>query len=371
MRVRFPKRFSHRFAAPLLACSLAAASAAIAQQGASFEELAARAAAARDHGNASQAIDLYTQATQLKPDWQEGWWYLTLLQYDQNLYGGAIDAATHLLQLAPQAVPAMALRGLSEFETGDYNASLRDLDTAVKHGAAQDPRNEPIVRYHLALVLTRDGRFQDALEQYKVFAQKGSATNPEMLVAIGLAGMRIPSMPNDVAPESRPMIGEAGEAGLAFLADRSVEADERFRALFAKYPSAPNLHLFYGFLLFSHDADLAAEQFKAETAVAPQNTSARALLAYALVIAGRYAEALPEAEQVSTAAPDMEMGQLALGRALGETGQIDRGIDVLKKVIETDPNDLEAHIGMATLLGRAGKREEAYRERMLCLTLSK
>jgi tetratricopeptide (TPR) repeat protein len=371
MRVTFPKRFSHRITTPALGFVLGAASAALAQQGASFEELAARAATARDHGNASQAIDLYSQATQLKPDWQEGWWYLTLLQYDQNLYGGAIDSATHLLQLAPQAVPAMSLRGLSEFEIGDYTGSLRDLDTAVKHGAAQDPRNEPIVRYHLALVLTRASRFQDALDQYKVFAQKGAAASPDMLVAVGLAGMRIPSLPGDIAPDSRQMIGEAGDALLAFLADRSIDADEKFRAAFAKYPSAPNLHLAYGFLLFSHDADLAAEQFKAEVAVAPQNTAARALLAYALVIAGRYAEALPEAEQVSAAASDMEMGQLALGRSLGETGQIDRGIDVLKKVIETDSDNLEAHIGLATLLGRAGKREEAYRERMLCLSLSK
>lgn len=370
MRVPFPKRLSIRFVLPVLAASALLPALVRAQQSASFEELASRAAAARDQGNATQAIDLYTQATQLKPDWQEGWWYLTVLQYDQNLYGGAIDSATHLLQLSPKAVPAMTMRGLSEFEIGDYPGSLRDLNTALKHGAAQDPHNAAIVRYHLALVLTQAGRFQDALEQYKVFAQKGNP-NPDLLLGLGLAGMRIPSLPSAIAPESRQMFSEAGEAGFAFLADRSFEADEKFGALFARYPSAPNLHLFYGFMLFSHDADLAAEQFTAEVAVAPQNTAARALLAYALMIAGRYAEALPQAEKVSAEAPDMEMGQLALGRALGETGNIDRGIDVLHKVLETDANNLEAHIGLATLLGRAGKREEAYRERMLCLSLSK
>jgi tetratricopeptide (TPR) repeat protein len=263
----------------------------------------------------------------------------------------------------------MALRGLSEFEIGNYAASLNDLDTAVKHGAAQDPRNEPIVRYHLALALTKASRFDEALLQYYSFAQKGSS-NPEMLVAIGLAGLRIPSLPNEVSPESRQIIGEAGAAGFDMLADHSVDADEKFRALFARYPTAPNLHLFYGFMLFSHDADLAAEQFKAEVEVAPQNNAARALLAYALVIAGRYAEALPEAEKVYAADPDLQTGQIALGRALGETGQIDRGVALLKKVIENDSNNLDAHIGLATLLGRAGKREEAYRERMLCLALS-
>ena len=46
---------------------------------AQFDDLAARAATARDQQNLSLAIQLYTQAEQLKPDWQEGWWYLGTL----------------------------------------------------------------------------------------------------------------------------------------------------------------------------------------------------------------------------------------------------------------------------------------------------
>ena len=102
---------------------------------AQFDDLAARAAAARDQQDLPLAVQLYTQAEQLKPDWQEGWWYLGVLQYSANQYSGAIDAFTHLLQLVPTAVPAMALRGLCEFETGAYDDSLRDLEQAVAHGA--------------------------------------------------------------------------------------------------------------------------------------------------------------------------------------------------------------------------------------------
>ena len=87
-----------------------------------FDDLAARAATARDQQNLPLAIQLYSQAEQLKPDWQEGWWYLGILQYSANQYPGAIDAFSHLLQLVPTAVPAMALRGLCEFETGGYDA---------------------------------------------------------------------------------------------------------------------------------------------------------------------------------------------------------------------------------------------------------
>src|SRR5579863_2074196 len=94
------------------------------QSTAQFDDLSSRAAAARDQQNLPVAIQLYSQAEQLKPDWQEGWWYLGILQYSSNQYSGAIDAFNHLLQLAPTAVPAMALRGLCEFETAAYSDAL-------------------------------------------------------------------------------------------------------------------------------------------------------------------------------------------------------------------------------------------------------
>jgi tetratricopeptide (TPR) repeat protein len=350
---------------------LCVVSAGVAQQTSpTFDELAAQAAAARDQQNLPLAIDLYTRAEQLKPDWQEGWWYLTLLEYSSNQFPGAIDAANHLLQLVPHAVPAMALRGLSEFEIADYKASLRDLEMAVDHGAANDPHNEQIIRYHLALDLARASRFQDALEQYKVLAGK-NITAPEIMAGIGLAGMRSTSFPSEVNAGDLAIYQSAGVAGFAFLFGDSLQADSLFQKVFAKYPATPNLHLFYGVLLFSHDASLAADQFQQEVAIAPGNDSARALLAFSLMIAGRYPEARPEAERAYAAAPEMEMAQIALGRSLGETGDIDRGVALLQKVLDRDPDNLEAHMGLEALYGRAGRREDAYRERMLCLKLAK
>ena len=79
-----------------------------------FDELAGRAAAARDGGNLSLAIDLYGQAEKVKPDWAEGWFYLGMLQYSANAYPAAIDAFNHLLALQPGMPPGMALRGLCE-----------------------------------------------------------------------------------------------------------------------------------------------------------------------------------------------------------------------------------------------------------------
>jgi len=97
-----------------------------------ISDLASRAAVARDAGNIPLAVDLYSQAEKLQADWKEGWWYLGVLQYSSGQFAGGIDAFTHLLQLVPTAAPAMALRGLCEFETRAFDDSLRDLASSVE-----------------------------------------------------------------------------------------------------------------------------------------------------------------------------------------------------------------------------------------------
>ena len=335
-----------------------------------FADLAARAAAARDQQNIPLAIELYTQAEQLKPDWREGWFYLGLLQYGANQFPAAIDAFNHLLQLEPSAVPAMALRGLCEFETGAYDDSLRDLEQSIAHGAANEPRNEQILRYHLAQLLVRAGRFQDALAQYKIFIEK-QVDSPDVLLGLGLAGTRVRLLPKEIPETDRGLYLAAGSAGYAFLSGNSELAASIFTELFARYPTAPNLHLFYGYLLFQHDSELAINQFRSELTIAPGNIEAHAILAYTEMIAGRYAEAVPEAEHVLAAMPDMEMALIALGRSLGETGDPKHGMELLNRVLQSDPDNLEAHMGLAAIYSHAGRREDAYRERMVCLGLAK
>jgi tetratricopeptide (TPR) repeat protein len=338
--------------------------------GGDFDDLTTRAAAAREQQNLPLAIQLYTQAEQLKPDWQEGWWYLGTLEYSANQYAQAIDSFNHLLQLAPTAAPAIALRGLCEFETTAYDDSLRDLEDAVAHGALNEPRNEQIIRYHLALLLAHASRFQDALDQFRVFATH-NADAPDLKIAIGLAGMRAAMFPKDVAAKDRALYEDAGNAGYVFLSGDDEKADDEFLKVFAKYPSASNLHFFYGFMLFPHDPGLAIDQFNEELAVNPANETANSLLALTLVIAGRFSDAVKPAQRAYDAAPDTIIAQLALGRALAETGDMKRGGGLLNQVIERDPNNLEAHLGLVSIYSRNGDRARAAREREVCRGLSR
>jgi tetratricopeptide (TPR) repeat protein len=334
-----------------------------------FSELAAQAAAARDQQNVPLAIQLYTQAEQVNPGWQEGWWYLGVLQYGSNEYAGAIDAFTHLLQLVPTAVPAMALRGLCEFETGSFDESLRDLEQAVAHGAANEPRNEQIIRYHLALLLAHAGRFPEALIQYRALAGL-HADAPDLMTGIGLAGMRTASFPKDIAPADREFYEAAGRAGYVFLSGDDEQADGLFSQLFASYPKRPGLHFYYGYLLYPHDPEMSGNQFREELAIKPDGET-YALLALTLIFEGRFAEALQPAQNAYAAEPGLEIAQVALGRALAETGDMKRGAELLNGVVQRDPDDLEAHLGLASIYSRSGNREDEARERKICRDLAK
>ena len=117
---------------------------------ASFSEVAANAIAARQANDVPGAIELYQQALKLDSQWPDGWWFLGSLQYGTGAYAAASDALSHYLDLTPNAAPALAMRGLCEFETAEYEKSLNDIQRALALGAANQPRNEKILRYHEA-----------------------------------------------------------------------------------------------------------------------------------------------------------------------------------------------------------------------------
>src|SRR5579859_2341390 len=183
---------------------------------ASFSDLAAKAASARDVNDIPGAIELYRQALKLNSQWADGWWFLGSLHYGSGEYTAARDALSHYLELTPTAAPALAMRGLCEFEIGDYLPSLKDIQRALSLGAANQPRNEKILRYHEALLLTRTGRFEDALRSYAFFTHDEDS-NPELLLALGLAGLRNPLLPRDVKADQQELYISAGKAAFDFM----------------------------------------------------------------------------------------------------------------------------------------------------------
>ena len=332
-------------------------------------DLIAQASAARMQNDIPRAIQLYSQAVERDPKWPDGWWFLGSLQYGTGAYVPAEDALSHYIAIVPEAGPAFALRGLCEFETGEYRKALVDIEHGISQGAANQPRNEQILRYHEALLLTRLGNYTTALKRYAFFAKNG-VNNPELLTAIGLAGLRMPLLPKEVSAEQRDLVFGAGDAAYRYAAGDEASAAQAFQELFRRFPTAPNAHFLYGYLLFATDPDAALQEFQQELKTAPSNADADVMTAWALLLRNAAAEALPYARKAAELDPALPSAQLVLGRSLMETGDLNHAMQHLEKARQLEPDNLETHLALAKAYSKSGHKEDAQRERNLCLQLT-
>ncbi len=316
-----------------------------------------------------RAIQLYSEAVEQNPKWPDGWWFLGSLKYDTGDYVSARDALSHYIGMTSNAGPAFALRGLCEFETGEFRSALADIEHGIGLGAANQPRNEQILRYHEGLLLTRLGNYATALTTYAFFPKNG-ITNPELLTAIGLAGLRMPILPKDLAGDQQELVSAAGDAAYRFMAGDETSAEQAFQGIFQRFPNAPNAHFFYGYLLFATDPDSAFAQFQQELKVGPANADANVMAAWALLIRNAPAEAVPYARSAVDKEPRLPSAQLVLGRSLLETGDVKGGMENLQKALQLEPDNLETHLALAKAYSKSGRKEDARRERLVCLHLS-
>ena len=332
-------------------------------------DLVAQASAARMQNDVPRAIELYSKAVGRNPKWPDGWWFLGSLKYSAGDYAAARDALSHYVEMIPTAGPAFALRGLCEFETAEYSQALADIQHGISLGAANQPRNEQILRYHEALLLTRMGNYAAALKAYSFFAKNG-VTNQELLTAIGLAGLRMPLMPKDVSPEQQELVSSAGDAAYRFMAGDELSAKHAFGELFQHFPTATNTHFLYGYLLFANDPYAALTEFQQELKIAPSNADADVMAAWALLLRNAPADALPYAEKATASEPALPSAQLVLGKSLLETGDLEHSLEHLEKALQLEPNNLETHLALAKAYSKSGRKEDARRERLLCLRMT-
>jgi len=337
---------------------------------ADFDRLAQQASAARDQNDAVQAIALYSQALQLNPKWNDGWWFLGLLDYQQSRYIEGMDALSHYIEANPKAGPARAIRGLCEFETADYEQALSDLETGLASGAADHSRNESIVRYHLAQLLTRLGRFSDALQTYAYFAHDENPS-PEMLTGLGLAVLGVPLLPKEVSPEKTEVLLAAGRAAFPYLSGNIDAARTAFQSFLQQFPSAPNAHYFCGYFLYPKDLERALEEFKRELEISPSNGQAALMAAWLLLMQNDAAGALPYAKKAAELEPSSSTAELVLGKAQLELDDTQQAMPHLEKALAGTPENLEVHLALATAYSKLGRKDDAQRERLLCLQMAK
>ena len=339
------------------------------QAGAQFDRLTRQANEARDAGRVDEALDLYQKALRLRPDWDEGHWYVGTLYYGMDRYTEARDAFRRVIALQTKKAAGKpvangrvyGMKGLSEYQIKNYDVALADLNRAKDLGVEnQDLLNS--VRYHLAIIMTRQAQYEFALLNLQPFAQRGS-DSPTVIEAFGMATLRMPLLPSELPPDRREMVLLAGRGSYYQAARLAGPARPAFEELVLRYPDSPNVHYAYGVFLLAEDPDKAIEEFKKELKISPSHNWAMLQIAFEYIKRSDWAAAKPWAEQAVAIAPGDFASRRALGQVLFELGDTAGAIEHLERGVKLAPDSPSLHFVLARAYQKAGRPADAERSR--------
>jgi tetratricopeptide (TPR) repeat protein len=255
---------------------------------------------------------------------------------------------------------AWAFKGLCEFHVRNYRTALNDLNEGQDLGV-KDPKLIPVARYHRAILLTRFEHYERALQAYAAFVREGNVT-PEVIEGMGMAVLRIPSLPADVPTEQRDLIALAGRARI-LAASNGTEAEHDFEELVTTYGDTPNVHYVYGLFLLRDRPEKALDQFHEELRISPNHAPAMIQIAQELLKQGEVEPATRWAAQAVELAPRNFVGRRVLGQIKLQANDIAGAIAELQTAVKLEPDSPSAHYTLARAYQRAGRTAEAQRER--------
>jgi tetratricopeptide (TPR) repeat protein len=291
-----------------------------------IEDLQEHALAEAQDGNTPDALRDYQRALEIRPDWKEGRWNLGMLQYSSDRFAEARSTFQKVVVFAPNLGMAWALLGLSEYETADYDDALIHLEKAQSLGILNDDEIARVSAYHLGLLRIRASEFHRA--QDLLMAAFGfGAVSPQVKIALGLALLRVPLLPQQLDPSREALLQSAGEAAVA--GDRKLA---RLAALLRGHPDVPYLHYAYGLALAeagladTSKAKLAMEQFVEETRISPESPLPWIELSRLQLDHGNTREALKAAQKSVRLAPGNPQAHLTLAQALEAVGEKERAV---------------------------------------------
>lgn len=327
-----------------------------------FDDLAGRAAMARDAGQLEEALTLYRKAIAARPKWNEGQWYEASLLYELDRYAEAKDAFSDVLRREPGHAGALGLKGLCEFELRQYDAALADLLHARKMGVARSAGIAIVVSYHAAILLTRAGEFEVANQMLTEFVADSPDT-PQAIEALGLNVLRMPVLPSELPADARERVLLAGQAGYAVAARHVGQARTALDELVARYPNTPHAHYARGVFFLTEDSDRALEDFRRELEISPSHVPARLQIVFEFIKRGDPSQARTPALEAAALAPEHFAARLALGQVMLDMNEADGAITELEAAAKLAPGSPQTHFMLARAYARVGRTADAQRAR--------
>jgi tetratricopeptide (TPR) repeat protein len=328
---------------------------------AAFERLAKAAEEARSAERLDDALRLYRQALEARPSWIEGRWYLATILYSQERFEEAREAFRRIVGAKPDDARSWAFKGLCEFELRSYDRALSDLQRAQRLGV---PSKEVyhVATYHLGILLTRHEQFEESMEYLSRLAREGNEST-SVAEALGLSVLRLPLLPAELGAQKREMVLMAGRATIHWAKARRAAARAGYEELLLRYPEAPNAHYAFGVFLLKEDADAALEQFSRELRLQPFHVEAMLQIALEKNLRAEHEEALALAQKAVELAPQNPAGRNILGRILLNRDDVEGAIRNLETGVRIAPLSREMRFELARAYAKAGRTDDAARER--------
>jgi Flp pilus assembly protein TadD len=176
----------------------------------------------------------------------------------------------------------------------------------------------------------------------------------EVQIALGMALLRVPLMPDQVETSKETLVETAGEIVALLQNSKYDQAYPKFQALLKEYPSVPFLHYAYGTALAAvSEFDEAEIQLRAELQVPPGSERPYVSLVSVALKRHRPAEALASAQRAVQLAPESAESHYVLGRACLELGQDEQTVHELQTASKLAPGSPEVHFNLAKAYAKA------------------
>lgn len=325
--------------------------------------LSAKANEARSNGRLDEAVKLYKEGLRSNPNWAEGWYFLATIHYERDQARECVDSMGRFVKLQPQVSSGYAILGLCLYQAKDYAGSLTALTRAERLGLPRGETLTDVASYHAAILYTKDENFERAMQILNFFSNR-DPIDPKVIQAMGLAALRRPIFPEEMPADDRALVYRAGRAVLTAGNRHVPEALNLLEELAQDYAQTPNVWFLYGSLLVSSDPDRGIEVLKKELAIQPNHLATRILLGVEYLKRGEPDKAIEYGEMAVKLAPGNFTGHVVLGRGLSESGaDLARGVKELEEAVKLEPTSPQVRIALASAYAKAGRREEAARER--------
>ena len=324
-----------------------------------FATLAAQADQASQQDRLDEAIVLYRKALAIRPSWSEGWWSLGTIQYDRNNFKSAAGAFQHAATLEPKKGSPRVMLGLCQFELGDDDNALKNIQAGRELGTTPDPEFQHVMLYHEGLLLLRKGRFataEDAISQLII----EHVSTDEATLALGMAALRMlpQNLPSDGAPGRDVVLG-VGKAESLVVLKQFEKSKQAYEQLVREFPEYPNLQYAYGhFLLEINDVDDAVAAFQHEIKNSPASVPARLQIA-AVRYQSDSAAGLPYAQEAVKLAPQLPFAHYLCGLLLLDTGDFQQAIPHLEMAVKGLTKEAGVYFALGQAYAKAGRKQDA------------